>query len=779
MASPRLRIVASLLIGVLALGSHARAQDDDLDEFLGMGLEDLLNVEVVTASRKPQTLAEAPANIAVITRDMIRRRGYRTLEETLSDLPGFDFTTSQPSGEYPTHFIFRGITDVGQTKTLMMVDGIIQNDVSNGWFRNVGYAFTLNDVERIEVISGPGSALYGANAGAGLVHVITRPLDATAPGTEVVGKATFGRHGTVVPEALLRYIGPNGFRVQLAGRWYRTDGDGGVDRPDPGNYFHNNREPSTVLTTEHGEIPNETGADGLPKPLPDGFRTDLDDVCVRGKMEKGDFTLGLAYWDRKEGLGSEVVGYEYFANTPGIDYRARHAGYTVSGSHTFAMSESADLRSKLYLRNTRILPQTGFVYTYKYQSVSNGVDPPVADKIKGYHSEGYVAGLEQQIDLALSPKTSLIAGYQLEQEIKQHFGISLGAAQDASSTVVGSTYPTEIPSTQPMYFSTNAAGFVQVDHRPKEDLVLVGGLRFDADDEYGHVFNPRISLVRTPSQGIGLKLLYGQAFKSPTVFEQFDEFRGNRDLKPEKIKTAELELNYRFTGAAQVTAGYFHTRLTDLIVVAPNPDPARIPIGPNSEHLDYYQNIGSLSISGLTVKADTRFANGLSGYWNYALTFGESGKSIDNVARHKVNLGINCLLANKVNVNLRANWRGRTKAPESNRYFHPKDAASIAALGYDYVTEDNPDGYMDGHLILNLTLTGHHILDNRLKLAPQITVRNLLGTDHLGVGRQSGSGTRPVDSLQPDVPNPSGFIPAYHPQPGREVFVGLQLGFSQ
>ncbi|MBT4500781.1 MAG: hypothetical protein HOC74_23830, partial [Gemmatimonadetes bacterium] len=54
--------MASLLIGVLALGSHARAQDDDLDEFLGMGLEDLLNVEVVTASRKPQTLAEAPAN---------------------------------------------------------------------------------------------------------------------------------------------------------------------------------------------------------------------------------------------------------------------------------------------------------------------------------------------------------------------------------------------------------------------------------------------------------------------------------------------------------------------------------------------------------------------------------------------------------------------------------------------------------------------------------------------------------------------------------------------
>jgi hypothetical protein len=118
------------------------------------------------------------------------------------------------------------------------------------------------------------------------------------------------------------------------------------------------------------------------------------------------------------------------------------------------------------------------------------------------------------------------------------------------------------------------------------------------------------------------------------------------------------------------------------------------------------------------------------------------------------------------------------KAPISNRYFQPKDAASIAAVGYAYVTEVDPDGYMDGHLLLNLTLTGRKIFGEGPKLTPQLVVRNLLGSEYTGIGRQSGSGTRPLDELQPLVQNPSGFIPPYHPQPGRELFIVLQYDFS-
>ena len=402
----------------------------------------------------------------------------------------------------------------------------------------------------------------------------------------------------------------------------------------------------------------------------------------------------------------------------------------------------------------------------------------MVDKKKGYHGEGFVVGLEQQLNLDLSERDGLVLGFQLEQEIKEHWGISLGPDQDASSTIVASTWESEQRSVQPVFFSQNAALYGQYEYRLDPQHTLAAGLRFDADDEYGHVFNPRLSVVRSPKRGLGFKLLYGEAFKAPTVFEQFDEWRGNEQLNPEEVATSEAELSYHFTERAVVRGGFFYSRLTDLIVVAPNPDPLRVPIGPLGQHFDYYQNIGSTSIHGVSLTGDLQIGPRLFAFGNYSLTRGEDGDELDNISAHKVNVGLNYQHA-RVNANLRAKWRGQIKAPASNLYFQPKDATTIDALGYDYVTEPSPDGFMDGHFVVDLALTGRDLLGSKIGLEPQLVVRNLLGEDYAGIGRQSGSGVRPVDDLQPTVRNPSGFIPAYHPQPGREVFLVLRYQLSK
>ncbi|MDP6040855.1 MAG: hypothetical protein QGG64_20060, partial [Candidatus Latescibacteria bacterium] len=276
-------------------------------------------------------------------------------------------------------------------------------------------------------------------------------------------------------------------------------------------------------------------------------------------------------------------------------------------------------------------------------------------------------------------------------------------------------------------------------------------------------------LVRSPQEGIGFKLLYGQAFKSPTVFEFFDEWRGSPDLEPEKIATGEAEISYQFASKAIIRSGFFYSRLTNLIVVAPNPDPTRVPIGPLGQHLDYFQNIGSTQTSGLTLSGEFQFDRHLYAYTNYTYTRGKDGTEIDNIAQHKINLGVNYLLANHFNINLRGNWRGQIKAPRSNLYFYPKNAATVANIGYDYHTEANPDGYLKGHLVFNLVLTGQNF---PVKFEPQLIIHNLFDKNYINIGRQSGSGTRPIN--QPSVQNPSGFIPPYHPQPGRELFLVLR-----
>jgi outer membrane receptor for ferrienterochelin and colicins len=378
----------------------------------------------------------------------------------------------------------------------------------------------------------------------------------------------------------------------------------------------------------------------------------------------------------------------------------------------------------------------------------------------------------------ISERSHLILGFQFEQETKQYWGISLGPEQDASSSIIGSAYTSEEEIVQPVFFSHNAAFYIQDDYRLGENYHFTGGLRFDADDEYGHVFNPRLGLVGIPFEHTGFKVLYGEAYKAPTVFELFDEFRGNERLEPEEVATTEIEINHNFSSKALVRAGYFYSSLTNIIVVASNPDPTEVPIGPNSEYLDYYQNIGSTNISGLTLNGDFQLVRGVYGYANYTYTVGEDGEEIDNISQHKANFGINYLLRNRINFNLRANWRGQVKAPASNNYYYPKDAAIIALVGYDYMTEEDPDGYMDGHFLLNFTLTGRKLFGDGIDLEPQLSVRNLLDTEYSGIGRQSGSGTRPLDELQPLVQNPSGFIPPYHPQPGREVYLTLRYGFS-
>ena len=745
-----------------------------IDELLDIDLSALVEMEVVTPGRRGQTAREAAANVTVVTKEMIHRRGYRTLDEVLRDIPGFDFTIGQPAGEFPAHFLFRGIGDVGQTKVLIMVDGIIRNDVSNGWVRSVGFDFAFADVDRIEVIAGPGSSLYGANAYAGIVNVITsRPSDGR-PGLTVNSSLLLSTHETVAPEAMVAYRFRNGLNLQVAGRWYKTNGDGGVGRLDPGGFFHGNFEPDSVFTSEFGNIANDRLSGGERKPLPDGFGNDIDNLFLRGRLEKEGFSMGFTIWDRDEGLGSEVTGYEYFANTSGTEFRAHHRGYSGYAAYTYDVTEKLVSTSRGYFRSDRILPETGFTYTYQYQSVSNGVDPPLPDKKKGYHGEGFVAGFEQQLNIDAGDRHKLVLGLQLEQEIKQYNGISLGPEQDSKSTIIPFTWPSELPTVQPVFFSQNAALYIQDDIPFGGDVALSGGIRFDADDEYGQVFNPRVGLVRSPDRGPGFKVIYGEAFKAPTVFEQFDEFRGNPDLEPEQASTVEGELNYRLEGKAYLRANLFFNRLKDLIVVTPNPDPTRYPIGPQSQLLDFYQNTGTADIYGFTLMGDFQLGDTVFGYANYSHTRGEDGE-LDNIAAHKVNLGLNALIANRFNCNVRLNWRGKTKAPESNVYFYPKSAQRIAAVGYDYVTENSPDGYVDASTVVHLTLTAKNLF-TRSAIEPQLVVRNLFGEDYATVGRQSGSGARPVNSLQPQIRNPVGFIPPYHPQPGRKVLFVLRLG---
>ncbi len=170
----RHRGLAALLS--LGISGPAFAQADRETDLTALTLEELANIRVTSVSRRAERLSDAPASIFVITAEDIRRSGATTLAEVLRLAPNLQVARLD-AGQYAISA--RGFNNLISNKLLVLVDGrTIYTPLFSGVFWDQQDVL-LEDVERIEVISGPGATVWGANAVNGVINVITRPAAAT------------------------------------------------------------------------------------------------------------------------------------------------------------------------------------------------------------------------------------------------------------------------------------------------------------------------------------------------------------------------------------------------------------------------------------------------------------------------------------------------------------------------------------------------------------------------------------------------------------------------
>jgi len=176
---PRRRVVAaflSLIATSAAAGDHlpTRALAQDPPDFTGLSLEELLQVELVyAASRRAQSVGEAPSMVTVIGRDEIRRQGYRTMADLFRAVPGFYVT----SDHNYTYLGVRGFARPGDynVRVLVLLNGVRLNDnIYDGVLLGNDFVIDLELVERVEIARGPAASLYGNNAFFAVVNVVTR-----------------------------------------------------------------------------------------------------------------------------------------------------------------------------------------------------------------------------------------------------------------------------------------------------------------------------------------------------------------------------------------------------------------------------------------------------------------------------------------------------------------------------------------------------------------------------------------------------------------------------
>lgn len=361
-----LRTIALFILSTLPSTSLAQSPAPDLSH---MSIEDLMNIEVTSASRKEQRASDVASAVFVITHDDIRRSGLTSIPELLRLAPGVDVAQIN-SNKWAVSV--RGFNGLYANKLLVLVDG---RSVYTRLFSGVlwdALDLMLDDVDRIEVIRGPGAAMWGANAVNGVINIVTKTAAETQGGLVRVDAGRSGR------QAGLRYGGTAGAtRYRLYAQW-------------------TGRAQSLFAAG--------TRADDASGSLTTGFRADWDTQPDAFVLE-GGFTAGRtrAVWAN---LDPETAAREPIANE-----RSEANGGHLLGRWTHARTGGASLQ---------------------VQSFVDVVDrhEPVAD----YRRRAF--DVDAQYHTALGAHQDLVvgAGYRfIAERLAGHVGFSLVPANDNSS----------------------------------------------------------------------------------------------------------------------------------------------------------------------------------------------------------------------------------------------------------------------------------------------------------------------------------------------------------
>jgi len=192
--SPWRAMVAACAAALLATPGAMAAVPAQSDDIAELSLEELANIEVTSVSRRAESLSDAAASIFVITGNEIRRSGAQSLPEALRLAPNLQVARVDARNYAVTA---RGYASPFENKLLVLIDGrTVYSPLFSGVYWDV-QDVVLDDVERIEVISGPGATLWGANAVNGVINIVTKPAAATQGALLATTLGKDARDGTV------------------------------------------------------------------------------------------------------------------------------------------------------------------------------------------------------------------------------------------------------------------------------------------------------------------------------------------------------------------------------------------------------------------------------------------------------------------------------------------------------------------------------------------------------------------------------------------------------
>src|SRR5580700_6682461 len=539
----RIRLSACLVASFL-FASPASAQQGSKD--IGeASLEELENIQVYSASKHMQNASEAPASVTVVTSDEIQEFGYRTLADILRGVPGFYVT-------YDRDYTFVGVRGFGRlgdwnSRVLLLIDGHrINNNVLGQAMLGNEFLVDVDMIERVEIVCGPSSSLYGANAFFAVINVITRTSKQVKDWELSFQTGSFGTNeGRATYGHQFHSLG-----VLLSGTFYNSTGQT-LFFPQFNNPANNN---GITSDTDY-----------------ESYKHILATLTYHG------FTLQGLFSTRDKGVPTAYFGAVF--NDP--------SDYNID-SHQYVSLDYQHPIGKWQLDAGTSYDQARLQGPVPEAPLISG-EPIV---LSTYSFRGNWWTGEIKVSRDLFERNHLTFGSEVRDNLRQDQGDLLN--------------PPNAFTPEPNN-SLITALYVQDEFGITSRLTLNAGVRYDHYSTFGGTTNPRAALIFRAADKTTLKLLYGNAFSAPDVYETSPDFGvfydDNLKLQPEHIQSLEARADQGLGQYFQLSGGVYRNRIADLITLV------LIPIDQDFQ----YQNAGSAQATGMDVEFSGHTSNGVQG----------------------------------------------------------------------------------------------------------------------------------------------------------------------
>ncbi len=558
-------LVLAALIAVGAPLSWAQQSDDKMGDIEKM-FDDKLTQEkyfredemLVSATGSQLPIHKAPAVASIITAEDIEKMGATTLDEALAMVPGLYVSRTAPSYSQNLYSI-RGIHTTNTPEVLLLINGVSITNLYGG-YRPQNFILPVASISRIEVIRGPGSAVFGADAFSGTINVITKDSH------ELLGYTVGARAGS---------FNTYGGWAQYGGEWSRWQVAISLD------YQQTKGDQDRIVESD-----SQTGFDNLPfaqsnASLAPGVMEAKHKV-FDGHVElvREDWTIRLWSWlldDTYNGTGvtralgeNETNVDQYLAE---LKYSNDHfaENWVIDASLSYLYNDSRMFSVAFPPGTTLLVGSDGNLFTPPFNVVT------FTDGVRGWPSR-----VEKQ---------SAIEAWAIYTGINNHrfrFGagfkyLDLTAGHYANygpGIIVGTQSPvsgdlTNVTGTEFAYIPDESRqlwyAFFQDEWSFARDWELTAGIRYDHYSDFGDTVNPRLAVVWETRYDLTTKLLYGRAFRAPSFQELYTRNNpssiGNPGLDPESIDTLELAFDYQPLNNLHIIFNMFINEMKNLIEV--------------------------------------------------------------------------------------------------------------------------------------------------------------------------------------------------------------------